>query len=120
MLRLIIIGMDVHNTNYPMCAIESTIGAEGRVFEEIQVTPDFKKVICFIEALKMKLGIHNDCSIEYDYEAGHLGYTLYHQLTGAGIKCVILATTTMLAQQGQRIKADKRDTAMIKCEKTQQ
>ncbi len=33
----------------------------------------------------------NDYSIECGYEAGCLGYTLYHQLTGAGIKCVILA-----------------------------
>ena len=47
------------------------------------------------------------------YEAGCLGYTLYHQLTGAGIKCVILAPTTMLTPQGQRVKTDKRDARLI-------
>ena len=60
----------------------------------------------------MVTGITN-YSIEYGYEAGCLGYTLYHQLTNAGIKCVILAPTTMLTQQGQRVKTDKRDARLI-------
>ena len=46
-------------------------------------------------------------------QAGCLGYTLYNQLTSAGVKCVILAPTTMLTQQGKRIKTDKRDALMI-------
>lgn len=105
--------MDVHSTNYTLCAMEPTIGAEDRVFGEIQVAPDCKEVILFIESLKLKLGLNNDYSIECGYEAGCLGYTLYHQLTGAGIKCVILAPTTMLTPQGQRIKTDKRDAHLI-------
>lgn len=105
--------MDVHSTNYTLCAMEPTIGAEDRIFGEVQVAPDYKEVICFIESLKMKLGLHNDYSIECGYEAGCLGYTLYHQLMGAGVKCVILAPTTMLTQQGQRIKTDKRDAHLI-------
>lgn len=113
MSRIIKIGMDVHSTNYTLCAMEPTIGSEDRIFGEVQVAPDYKEVICFIESLKMKLGLHNDYSIECGYEAGCLGYTLYHQLTGAGIKCVILAPTTMLTQQGQRIKTDKRDAHLI-------
>ena len=61
----------------------------------------------------MKLGFCDEYSIECGYEAGCLGYTLYHQLTEAGIKCVILAPTTMLTQQGKRIKTDKRDARLI-------
>ena len=113
MNRIIKIGMDVHSTNYTLCAMEPTIGSEDRVFGEVQIAPDYKEVICFIESLKLKLGFYNDYSIECGYEAGCLGYTLYHQLTGAGIKCVILAPTTMLSQQGQRIKTDKRDAHLI-------
>ena len=113
MYGIIKIGMDVHSTNYTLCEMEPTIGAEDRVFGEIQVAPDYKNVICFIESLKMKLGVCDDYSIECGYEAGCLGYTLYHQLTGAGIKCVILAPTTMLTQQGQRVKTDKRDARLI-------
>lgn len=105
--------MDVHSKNYTLCAMEPTIGSEDRIFGEVQVAPDYKEVICFIESLKMKLGIDNKYSIECGYEAGCLGYTLYHQLTGAGVKCVILAPTTMLTQQGKRIKTDKRDARLI-------
>lgn len=113
MNRIIKIGMDVHSTNYTLCAIEPTIGSADRVFGEVQVAPDYKEVIFFIESLKMKLGPNDNYSIECGYEAGCLGYTLYHQLTGAGVKCVILAPTTMLSQQGQRIKTDKRDAHLI-------
>ena len=113
MNRIIKIGMDVHSTNYTLCAMEPTIGAEDRIFGEIQVAPDYKEILCFIESLKMKLGFFDDYSIECGYEAGCLGYTLYHQLTGAGIKCVILAPSTMLTQQGQRIKTDRRDALLI-------
>ena len=38
---------------------------------------------------------------------------MYHELTKTGIRCVILAPTTMLTQQGKRIKIDKRDALMI-------
>ena len=105
--------MDVHSKNYTLCAMEPTIGAEDRIFGEVQVVPDYKEVICFIESLKMKLGLDNKYSIECGYEAGCLGYTLYRQLTDAGVKCVILAPTTMLSQQGKRIKTDKRDARLI-------
>jgi len=113
MNRIIKIGMDVHSTNYTLCAMEPTIGSEDRIFGEVQVGPDYKAVIYFIESLKMKLGFYDDYSIECGYEAGCLGYTLYHQLTNAGLKCVILAPTTMLTQQGQRVKTDKRDARLI-------
>jgi len=93
--------------------MEPTVGAEDRVFGEIQVAPNYKEIILFIESLKMKLGFHDDYSIECGYEAGCLGYTLYHQLTNAGIKCVILAPTTMLSTKGKRIKTDKRDARLI-------
>lgn len=113
MNRIIKIGMDVHSTNYTLCAMEPTIGAEDRIFGEVQVAPDYKEIISFIASLKKKLGLGNDYSIECGYEAGCLGYTLYHQLNGAGIKCVILAPTTMLTQQGKRVKTDKRDAYLI-------
>ena len=113
MYRIIKIGMDVHSKNYTLCAMEPTIGSEDRIFGEVQVAPDYKEVIYFIESLKMQLGLNNDYYIECGYEADCLGYTLYHQLTNAGIKCVILAPTTMLTQQGKRVKTDTRDARLI-------
>ena len=52
----------------------------------------------------------NDANFICGYEAGCLGYTLYHQLTEHQVNCVILAPTTMLEQRSKkRIKTDKRD-----------
>lgn len=113
MNRIIKIGMDVHSTNYTLCAMEPVIGAEDRIFANIKVTPDVTNILQFIEKLKEKLGPSDTYSIECGYEAGCLGYSLYHQLTNHGVKCVILAPTTMLTQQGKRIKTDKRDAIMI-------
>ena len=48
MNRIIKIGMDVHSTNYTLCAMEPTIGAEDRIFGEMQTPPDYKEVIGFI------------------------------------------------------------------------
>lgn len=113
MNRIIKIGMDVHSTNYTLCAMEPVIEAEDRVFANIKVTPDYKNILQFIENLKKKLGSSDTYSIECGYEAGCLGYSLYHQLTNAGVKCVILAPTTMLTPQGTRVKTDARDANMI-------
>lgn len=113
MNRILKIGMDVHSTNYTLCAMEPVIGAEDRVFANIKVTPDYKNILNFIYQLKLKLGLNDTYDIECGYEAGCLGYSLYNQLTAAGVKCVILAPTTMLTQQGRRIKTDPRDALMI-------
>ena len=113
MYRIIKIGMDVHSKNYTLCAMEPVIGEEDRIFANIQVTADYKNVLMFIEELKLKLGLDNEYDIVCGYEAGCLGYSLYNQLTAAGVKCVILAPTIMLTQQGKRVKTDARDALMI-------
>ena len=113
MNRILKIGMDVHSTNYTLCAMEPIIGEDDRIFATIDVTPDYKNILMFIESLKMKLGVDNQYDIQCGYEAGCLGYSLYNQLTAANVKCVILAPTTMLTPQGIRIKTDARDARMI-------
>ena len=113
MKRILKIGMDVHSTNYTLCAMEPVIGADDRIFANIKVTADYKNILMFIANLKVKMGLNDEYDIECGYEAGCLGYSLYNQLTTAGIKCVILAPTTMLTPQGVRIKTDARDAVMI-------
>lgn len=113
MKRILRIGMDVHSTNYTLCAMEPVIGEDDRIFATIDVAPDYKNILLFIENLKMKLGMDYEYDIQCGYEAGCLGYSLYNQLTEANIKCVILAPTTMLTQQGVRVKTDARDAKMI-------
>lgn len=113
MKRILKIGMDVHSSNYTLCAMEPIIGEDDRIFATVQVSANYKNIVMFIENLKMKLGMNYDYDIQCGYEAGCLGYSLYNQLTAAGIKCVILAPTTMLTQQGKRVKTDARDALMI-------
>ena len=92
---------------------EPVIGEDDRNFANIQVIPDCKNILMFIEKLKMKLDPENEYDIQCGYEAGCLGYSLYNQLAAAGVRCVILALTTMLTTQGQRVKTDARDALMI-------
>ena len=113
MKRILRIGMDVHSTNYTLCAMEPVIGEDDRIFATIDVAPDYKNILLFIENLKMKLGMDYEYDIQCGYEAGCLGYSLYNQLTAANVKCVILAPTTILTQQGVRVKTDARDARMI-------
>lgn len=116
MLRIIKIGMDVHTSNYTLCAIEPVLGEDEHVIMSVDTTPECSSIITFIEQLKNKLGNDNEYDIECGYEAGCLGYSLYKQLTNKGIKCTILAPSTMLTSKGKRIKTDSRDALVIaKC-----
>ena len=72
---------------------------------------DYRSVIKYIDKLKEKQG--KGCEFVCGYEAGCLGYTLQRQLAEHGVKCEILAPTTMLVSKGKRVKTDKRDAKVI-------
>lgn len=55
MKRILKIGMDVHSTNYTLCAMEPVFGADDRIYATIQVSPDYKNILLFIEKMKQKL-----------------------------------------------------------------
>jgi len=78
------------------------------------VAPDYKMVLRYLERVR---GRYED-EVEFvcGYEAGCLGYVLYHQLNDNGVKCVILAPTTMAITTKNRVRTDKRDAGNIaKC-----
>lgn len=105
--------MDVHSNSFSLCALESLFGENDRILAEVKVPAESRYIVQFIENLKKKLGSSSKYSIECGYEAGCLGYSLYHQLTAKDVKCVILAPTTMLTPKGKRVKTDKRDAYLI-------
>lgn len=115
MYRILKIGMDVHTTNYTLCALESKFGEENRVLAQATVDPDHKFIIEFIQQILKKMDPErkDEIDLECGYEAGCLGYSLYHTLTAKKIKCTILAPTTMHVEKGKRIKTDKRDAKLI-------
>ena len=47
MKRILRIGMDVHSTNYTLCAMEPVLGEDDCIFANVQVTPDYKNILLF-------------------------------------------------------------------------
>lgn len=115
MNRILKIGLDVHSTNYTLCVVEPKLEGDPECLYEIQVEPACDSILNVISGLRKKFK-NDKLHITCGYEAGCLGYTLYHELENAGIHCVILAPSTMEMPGGKRIKTDKRDAWLIaKC-----
>jgi transposase len=100
--------MDVHKEQYTLCCYSFD---EDKTQYQQQIAPDYKLIMKYLEQIRERYGDE----VEYvcGYEAGCLGYTLYHQLTEHGVKCVILAPTTMAITNKSRVKTDKRDAGNI-------
>ena len=110
MTSILYIGMDVHTTNYTLCAY---CMENRQAFGRIQIEPDYKRILQYIEEMKKVRG--KNTKIVCGYEAGCLGYSLYHSLEDHGVSCVILAPSTMATAQNER-KTDYRDAEKIaKC-----
>ena len=106
------IGMDVHKESFTLCCFALGETEPGYV----QTIPsDHILVVKYVNRMRKLYG--EGTEFICGYEAGCLGYTLYHQLKEDGLECVILAPTTMMEQKGKkRVKTDKRDAKKIaKC-----
>ena len=103
------VGMDVHKDSFSLCCYTN----ENERSEYPQrVDAHYSKVINYIEAMRFHYG--DDAAFICGYEAGCLGFTLYHQLTDHNQKCVVMAPTTMLKPSGhKKVKTDKRDAALL-------
>lgn len=116
MKRIINIGMDVHSTNYTLCALDSSELNDRILGSIVTVQPDVKNIFKFIDKLKSKFDKNDELVFRTAYEAGCLGYSLYNQLTDAHIECVIMAPTTMMIERGIRQNTEKKDAEVIaKC-----
>ena len=113
MNRIVYIGMDVHTSNYTLCSLDPGYGVKkDNYFAEVQFTNNFvTNVVNYVSNLKKKM---KDCEFVCGYEAGCLGYSTYKDLTKDGIKCVIMAPSTMAVQKGgKKVKNDRRDARVI-------
>ena len=103
--------MDVHTTNYTLCCYQVE---NDTIFAATTMEPDYKNIVKYLNRVERNIG--GDCHFLCGYEAGSLGYSLYHQLTSNGVDCTILAPTTMAVTKKKGIKTDKRDASNIaKC-----
>ena len=113
MNKIIYIGMDVHSSNYTLCSFEPGYGiCDDKVFGQVQFKDDFiKNTEKYILNLKKQ---RKDADVVCGYEAGCLGYAPQRELTEKGIKCIILAPSTMaVLKGGKKVKNDYRDSIDI-------
>ncbi len=110
MASIVYVGMDVHSNTYSLCSYSIE---KQECFAQTRVEADHKRIVQYLKQVEAHNG--GPCEFVCGYEAGCLGYTLYHELTAHGIHCVILAPTTMMSER-KRIKTDGRDAETIsKC-----
>jgi transposase len=108
MRSIVYVGMDVHKDSYTVCCYRFD---EDKLQYQQKLAPDYRMILKYLEQIRKRYP--EDIEFVCGYEAGSLGYTLYHQLTEHGVKCVILAPTTMVNTSNRRIKTDKRDAGNI-------
>lgn len=97
------VGLDVHAATIAVAVAEPT--GEVRTMGTIPNEPEA------IHKLMRRLGPAEQLRV--CYEAGPCGYTLYWQLTRAGISCVVIAPTLIPVKAGDRVKTDRRDAEKL-------
>ena len=114
MASILYIGMDVHTSNYSVCAYR--IGDEA-VFGETNFTASSENVAAYLDTLRYNEENPEETKFICGYEAGCLGYSLYRELKAKGIECRILAPSTMATSPlDSRKKNDRMDAKRIaKC-----
>ena len=108
MNSIVYIGLDVHKESY-------TIGSYRIEDDEVKfvqkIKADYKMVLKYMEQLRRQYG--EDTEFMCGYEAGPLGYRLYHELNNHGVACVIMAPHTLGVTNNNRVKTDKNDARNI-------
>ena len=106
MKSIVYIGMDVHKNTYSLCGIHSST---GEIIAQTKCAADVKNILKFIKSAKERMNEENEVDILTGYEAGCLGFSLYHD-----IPCVILAPSTMHGSvKNKKVKNDKMDAFNI-------
>ena len=108
MKSIIYIGMDVHTTSYTLCSYSY---GDNKAYAFMKTPARYEEILKYIDRIKKSQ--NKDSRIVCGYEAGCLGYSLYHQLTSHGVDCIILAPSTMATSPNNKIKTDKRDAEKI-------
>ena len=108
MNSILYVGMDVYKENYTLCCYSFD---RDKVEYRQTVPSDYRLILKYLEQVHGKY--LEEVEFICGYEAGCLGYSLYHQLTDHGVKCIILAPTTMGITNTNRVKTDRKDAASM-------
>ena len=108
MNTIVYVGMDVHKESYTLCCY---CYDTDKVEYKQTIPSDYKLVLKYMESMRSRY--EGEVTFVCGYEAGCLGYSLYHQLREHEVDCKILAPTTMAITNTSHVKTDKRDAANI-------
>lgn len=108
MNSIVYVGMDVHASSYTLSCYST---AHDTCFATVQIQPQVKDILTYLKKVQHNLG--EPCQFRCGYEAGSLGFSLYHQLTKHGIHCTVLAPSTMPLYARSEVKTDRRDAMKI-------
>lgn len=108
MNSIVYVGMDVHKEQYTLCCYSYDT---DKVEYKQTIPSDYKLVLKYMEQIRSRY--EGEVSFVCGYEAGCLGYSLYHQLKDHAVDCKILAPSTMAITNTHHVKTDKRDAANI-------
>ena len=108
MNTIVYVGMDVHKESYTLCCY---CYDTDKVEYKQTIPADYRLILKYMEQVRGRY--KGDVKFVCGYEAGCLGYSLYHQLTEHAVDCKILAPTTMAITNTNRVKTDRKDAANI-------
>ena len=103
------IGIDVHKDSYSL----STFNPQsGSFVAECTIAADPKSVVAYVDRLRKEMCV--PVSIEVGYEAGPTGFGLKRGLEKAGIRCHVMAPTSIYKPvASNRVKTDARDARTL-------
>ena len=105
------VGIDAHTTNFTLA---TRIEGSEKAINTSTLTPEVSSIVKYCDSIKKHYG--EDVEIISAYEAGGLGFSLQKQLESEGIKCLVLAPTSIPGtdlNRRRKKKTDKRDAEGI-------
>lgn len=108
MNSIVYVGLDVHKESYTICCFRPE---DDQAKHTLKIKSDYKQILKYLDSMRKHYG--EDAVFICGYEAGPIGYRLYHELIERNVGCIIMAPTTMGVTNTNRIKNDKKDAANI-------
>lgn len=101
------VGLDVHKNT-----IAVSVAVAGRTEPESrgEISNSRKSIAKLVAQLSQEF---NGEVLLFCYEAGPCGYVLYHQITGLGHDCQVVAPSLIPKTPGEQIKTDRRDARKL-------